>query len=41
MYELEDTFVEAVEKYTLDGANTSNLMKHKHKGHTHESRHHG
>ena len=26
-----------VEKYTLDGANTNTLMKHKHKGHTHES----
>jgi len=29
-----------VEKHTLDGANTFTLMKHKHKGHTHEWRHH-
>jgi len=27
-------------KYTLDGANTFTLMKHKHKGHTNEWRHH-
>jgi len=32
----EDIFVEVIEKYTLDGANTFTLMKQKHKGHTHE-----
>jgi len=40
MYELEDIYVEVVKKYTLDGANTFTLMKHKHKGHTHDWRHH-
>jgi len=40
MYEPEDVYAEVVEKYTLDGANTFTLVKHKHKGHTHEWRHH-
>ena len=35
MNELEDMYVEVVEKHTLDGANKFTLMKHKHKGHTH------
>jgi len=29
MDELEDTYVEVVETYTLDGANAFTLMKHK------------
>jgi len=33
---LEDTYVEVLEKYTLDGIDTFSLMKHKHIGHTHE-----
>jgi len=33
MNELEATYVEIVEKYTLGGANTFTLMKHKHKVH--------
>jgi len=36
MNELEDIYVKVVEKYSLDGANTFTLMKHKHKGHMHE-----
>jgi len=36
MYELEVTCVELVKKYTLDGTNTSILMKYKRKGHTHD-----
>jgi len=40
MNEHEDTYVEVVEKYTLDGANRFTLMNHKHKGHTPECRHH-
>jgi len=32
MYELQDIYVEVVEKYTLDSSNTFSLMKHKHKG---------
>jgi len=35
MNELKDTYVEVV-KYTVDGADTFTLMKHKHKGHTNE-----
>jgi len=35
MEEHEDTYV-VVEKYKLDGANTFTLMKHRHKGRTHE-----
>jgi len=38
MYELEVTCVELVKKYTLDGTNTSILMKYKRKGHTHDWR---
>jgi len=41
MKEHEDRYVVVVEKHTLDSANTITLMKHKHKGHTHEWRHHG
>jgi len=40
MNELEDIYVEVVRKYTRYGANTFTLMKHKHKGHTHDWRHH-
>jgi len=36
MNELKHAYMEVVEKYTLDGANTFALMKHKHKGYTHE-----
>jgi len=36
MKEHEDIYVAVVEKYTLDGATTYILMKHKHVGHTHE-----
>ena len=36
MNEHNDTYVEVVEKYTLDVANTLTLMKHKHKGHINE-----
>jgi len=32
----EDVYAAAVQKYTLDGANTFILTKHKHKGHTNE-----
>ena len=39
MKEHEDIYVAVVEKYTLDGATTYILMKHKHVGHTHEWRH--
>jgi len=39
MNELKDTYVEVV-KYTVDGADTFTLMKHKHKGHTNEWHHH-
>jgi len=35
MNEHRNTYVETVEKYMLDGANTLTLMKHKHKGHMH------
>jgi len=35
-----DICVAVVEKYALDGANTFTLMKHKHKEHRHERRHH-
>jgi len=34
--ELDDTYVEVVEKYELDSANAFTLMKHKHKGQTNE-----
>jgi len=40
MNERKDTYVEVVEKYTRDGANSFTLMKHKHKRHTNEWRHH-
>jgi len=40
MNEHEDTYVEVVEKYTRDGTIASIVMKHKHKGHTNEWRHH-
>ena len=36
MNEIEDIYVEVAEKYAFDDANTFTLMKHKHKGHTHE-----
>jgi len=36
MKEHEDIYVEVVERYMLDGANTFTLMKHKHKGDTNE-----
>jgi len=36
MYEHEDTYVEVVEKYVLDGTNTLILIKHKNKVHTNE-----
>jgi len=41
MKEHDDIYVAIVKKCTLDGANTFTLMKHKHKRHTHEWRHHG
>jgi len=31
MKEHEDRYVAVIEKHTLDGANTINLMKHKHR----------
>jgi len=40
MYELEDMYMELVKKYTLHRASTFNVMKHKHKGHRHDWRHH-
>ena len=39
MKEHEGTYVTVEEKYTLDGANTFTLMKHKHEEDTHEWRH--
>jgi len=36
----KDRHVAVVEKHKLDGASTITLMKHKHKGYTHEWRHH-
>jgi len=36
MNELEDIYLAAVEKYTLNASNTFTLMKHKHKGHAHQ-----
>jgi len=39
MNELEDTYLEVVEKCTHDGVNTFTLMKRKNKGHTHEWHH--
>jgi len=40
MYELQDIHLEVVKSYTLGGANTFPLMKHKYKGHTYDWRHH-
>jgi len=36
MNELEDTYVEVVEKHKPDGGNTYTLMKYNHTGHTNE-----
>jgi len=36
MKEHEDILMAVVDNYTLDGANTFTLMKHKHKWHTNE-----
>jgi len=36
MNELEDIYVAVVENDRLGGANIFTLMKHQHKGHTHE-----
>jgi len=33
---MNSKMVDVVEEHTLDGANTFTLMKHKHKGHTHD-----
>jgi len=41
MKEHEGKYVAVVEKQTLDDTSTMTFMKHKHKGHTHEWRHHG